>query len=45
MSEFLMHGKSRYATEMKNQVMVFKHVDTTIDKANPQVNVSGEHVR
>jgi hypothetical protein len=37
MSKFLMDGKSRHATEMKNQVVVLRYIDTTIDKANPQV--------
>ena len=42
MCKFLVHGKSRDATEMQNQVVVLRHINTTIDKANPQVSVSGE---
>ena len=45
MHKFLMHGKPRDAAEMENQVVMLGYIDTSIDKANPQVGMSGEHVR
>ena len=43
MRKFLMHRKPSDTAEMKNQIVVFKHIDTSINKANPQVRMNREH--